>query len=207
MRDEAVKTHMNAHFVFNSLNAIQHFITENEKELSLKYLSMFGKLIRYHLENIGRESVPVGLEFEMIGLYLKLQKLRYGDKFEYNLSVEDLFGCNTSLIPGNLMGGLFENILENEIMYSSQPVSLQIDINILEKGVRLEIQYTNENMGNQSRKNHYREGFMKWEDQVKLINKVKNVYIGKNSLISVETMSEVQMAMIKLYIPFQKAIT
>ncbi|MDH5604227.1 MAG: hypothetical protein OEY51_09815, partial [Cyclobacteriaceae bacterium] len=77
------------------------------------------------------------------------------------------------------------------------------DINVLEKGVRLEIQYTND-FQYKTRKNLYREGFVKWEDQVKLINKVKNVNIGKNSLISVETMNEEQKAMIILYIPFQK---
>lgn len=46
----ALRAQMNPHFIFNSLNAIQHLISESESELALRYLSKFSKLIRLILK-------------------------------------------------------------------------------------------------------------------------------------------------------------
>jgi LytS/YehU family sensor histidine kinase len=72
----ALRSQMNPHFIFNSLNSIQHFITTHEKEEALHYLSKFSKLIRKILENSRQNTVSVSNELELLKLYIQLEQLR-----------------------------------------------------------------------------------------------------------------------------------
>ncbi|MEM6964875.1 MAG: histidine kinase, partial [Bacteroidota bacterium] len=81
--NQALKTQMNPHFVFNALNAIQYFILSDDKKSAVKYLSIFSKLLRYHLKYYEAETVALGEELQMLEWYLQLQKLRYEGLFNY----------------------------------------------------------------------------------------------------------------------------
>ena len=194
------KTHLDAHFVFNSLNAIQHFIIENEKELSLKYLSMFGKLIRHHMGNAGAEYARVGDELEMVDVYLKLQKLRFGDKFTYDFNVEDLFYCGSCHIKSNLIGNIVGVIMENMPLNVYGSFHLNIYVKILEKGVRLEFGFAfstkiGEN-GGQAPENYN-------EITSRLIKKIESCNIGAGSMLRADPEGPGQLEEMVLYIPYQ----
>lgn len=74
----ALNSQLNPHFLFNSLNAIQYFVTSEKKKLALEYLSTFSRLIRFYLKQLGKDTVSLYNEIDMLNWYLKLQKLRYG---------------------------------------------------------------------------------------------------------------------------------
>ena len=73
------------HFIFNTLGILQSFIRSNQTEKATRYLSSFAGLLRSNLEN-SRKSYIL-LEDELAGLesYLKLQSMRTGSNFEYEL--------------------------------------------------------------------------------------------------------------------------
>jgi LytS/YehU family sensor histidine kinase len=85
----ALRSQMNPHFIFNSLNSIQHFITTHEKEEALHYLSKFSKLIRKILENSRQNTVSVSNELELLKLYIQLEQLRFSNKFDYHITVDE----------------------------------------------------------------------------------------------------------------------
>jgi ligand-binding sensor domain-containing protein len=86
---QALRSQMNPHFIFNSLNSINMFILENNKLQASDYLSKFSRLVRLILQNSRDTFIPLERELEALRLYLELESLRFQDKFEYTISVGD----------------------------------------------------------------------------------------------------------------------
>ena len=179
---KTLNSQLNPHFVFNSLNAIQYFITTQNTKLALDYFSTFSRLVRFYLKQLGKDTVPLYNEIDMLHWYLKLQKLRYDDSFEYSISIEKKNGNLKEItIPAFVILLVFENLVEQSNINKVLNQHFNIDITTTEKKVVLKIQYQCKNMGKTaSPKNEYRNEIMKWEDQVELLNTVKGYYIAHN---------------------------
>ncbi|MEM9647574.1 MAG: histidine kinase, partial [Bacteroidota bacterium] len=126
---KALNSQLNPHFVFNALNAIQYYVTSEDKKSALEYLSTFSKLVRHNLKHLGAEVVELKEEIKMLGWYLKLQKLRYEDQLEYTLEVARPVEKWDALVPATLIQTLLENTIEN--MMSS--IRRKVHLNILFK--------------------------------------------------------------------------
>ncbi|HKL90917.1 MAG TPA: histidine kinase, partial [Allomuricauda sp.] len=72
---KTLNSQLNPHFVFNSLNAIQYFITTQNTKFALDYFSTFSRLVRFYLKQLGKDTVSLYNEIDMLHWYLKLQKL------------------------------------------------------------------------------------------------------------------------------------
>lgn len=83
---KAIRSQMNPHFIFNSLNAIKHYILNNDTRSSDRFISEFSRFLRLILENSGKSYVTLESEIEMLGYYLTLEKNRFEDRFEFNIS-------------------------------------------------------------------------------------------------------------------------
>jgi ligand-binding sensor domain-containing protein len=111
IRMTALRAQMNPHFIFNSLNAIQHFVTTREKEEALNYLSKFSKLIRKILENSRENSVTLGNELQLLELYIQLEQLRFNHKFDYQILVDEKIDLENMEIPPLLIQPFVENAI------------------------------------------------------------------------------------------------
>ncbi len=109
IRMTALRGQMNPHFIFNSLNSIQHFITIREKEEALNYLSKFSKLIRKILENSRENTVSIRNELELLELYIQLEQLRFNNKFDYHITVDEKIDTENTEIPPLLIQPYIEN--------------------------------------------------------------------------------------------------
>ncbi len=115
---KALRAQMNPHFMFNALNSIQHYITSNEVTLAAKYLSKFARLMRRSLEYSEQEIISLEQEIEFLKDYLEVNaKLRFGDRLDYQVSVddeieEDIFGVPTMII---------QPYVENSIEHGLRP--------------------------------------------------------------------------------------
>ncbi|MBL4624397.1 MAG: histidine kinase [Flavobacteriales bacterium] len=85
---QALRAQMNPHFMFNTMSSIQHFITTNETESALRYLSKFSKLMRKILENSKTATITVKNEMETLDLYLSLERLRFKNKLNYAIEID-----------------------------------------------------------------------------------------------------------------------
>ncbi|MEM6377115.1 MAG: histidine kinase, partial [Bacteroidota bacterium] len=83
----AIQAQMNPHFVFNSLNSIQHFILESDTKQAVYYLARFASLIRKTLRASVDGPHSLKEEIEMLKIYLALEKLRFKDTFDYQITI------------------------------------------------------------------------------------------------------------------------
>ncbi len=178
---KVLHSQLNPHFVFNALNSIQYFITSNQKKDALEFLSVFSKLIRFYLKNIESETVSLLDEINLLKWYLKLQKLRYSDKinFEIKTNKEDNLDVK---IPSFLIQTLMENLIEHSILNEHKNQKIEINFNMSSKSVVVLINYNHDPLKLTEAKYNpeYRQKIMNWQDQIRLLNKGKNYGIKKH---------------------------
>lgn len=116
-RLSALRAQMNPHFIFNSLNAIQHLISESESELALRYLSKFSKLIRLILKNANKNTNTIAEELMILEYYLELESLRFSPKFSYRFDIDPKLNINIIEIPSMLMQPFVENALVHGLLH------------------------------------------------------------------------------------------
>ena len=115
-RQQALRKQMNPHFIFNSLNSIQHFILQNDKKMSNKYLNRFSKLIRIVLENSQKNIISIDEELAAIELYLEIEQLRFKNKFTYSINISNEIDTANSKIPPLLLQPFLENSIWHGLM-------------------------------------------------------------------------------------------
>ncbi|MBA3901770.1 MAG: histidine kinase, partial [Bacteroidetes bacterium] len=196
---KAFQSQMNPHFVFNTLNAIQYFITSDEKVKALNYLSVFSKLIRYYLKNFEKESIFLSDEIDMLNWYLKLQKLRYDNRFEYTISMKSTLNTEAT-IPVFVIQTLLENIIEFIIFSNKGSSKVKIMFEIYDKHVEVTVIFNFETSDN-LKTNYlpeYRSQISKWQDQIRMLNKVKNYKIVKKVIFKTLRTKEIIGGKVKL---------
>ena len=113
LRLESLRGQMNPHFIFNSLNSINYFISQNDRLSANRYIADFSRLIRSFLGNLSKEYISFESELETIKDYLQLEHLRFSDKFDYQLIVSDDFDPeNKKIFPG-----MVQPFIENAIWH------------------------------------------------------------------------------------------
>jgi hypothetical protein len=108
---ETLRSQMNPHFIFNSLNAIQECIVTNKVDAAYTYLSAFSKLQRMVLNNSEKELIPLSSEIEMLELYLSLESLRFSKSFSYNINFNGVADTDEIMIPSLITQPLVENAI------------------------------------------------------------------------------------------------
>ena len=108
---EALRSQMNPHFIFNSLNAIQECILTNKIDAAYGYLSEFSKLQRMVLNNSAKEFITLSSEIEMLRLYLSLESLRFSRSFTYSITIENNTDPDDITVPSMLIQPYVENAI------------------------------------------------------------------------------------------------
>ncbi len=115
----ALRSQMNPHFVFNSLNSIQYYITKNEIDLSEKYLVKFARLIRMIFDFSSKKTITLNEEIKLLKGYLEIEKMRFGKDFKYQFLVDPKINLRTH-IPSMLIQPIVENAVNHGIFHSNQ---------------------------------------------------------------------------------------
>jgi PAS domain S-box-containing protein len=125
---KALVSQMNPHFMFNSLNTIQHFITLNDERTANLYLSKFAGLMRRILDNSTQANVKLAEEMECLTLYLDLEVLRLKDKFNYKVHIDPDINVFEESIPPMIIQPFVENAIWHGIHPKDGPGLLQISV-------------------------------------------------------------------------------
>lgn len=80
----ALTAQINPHFVFNSLNSVQYFMMNNEKEKASDFLSGYAKLIRQVLNAAHQKKISLAREIDFLNEYLRLEQMKSRTYFCYN---------------------------------------------------------------------------------------------------------------------------
>lgn len=111
-----LRQQMNPHFIFNTLNSIQYYMYQHDKLATNNYLTKFSSLMRKVLENSQHTSVPLRDEIDALSLYLDLEKIRFKDKFDYSINVDDEIDSLLYKVPTMLIQPYVENSICHGLM-------------------------------------------------------------------------------------------
>lgn len=112
LKMEALQGQMNPHFIFNALNTLQYNILENDTESSLEFLGEFSKLIRSTLDNASQHFISLREEIDYIENYMKVEQMRYSQKFYYSISVSNELDATAVYIPPMIIQPHVENAIK-----------------------------------------------------------------------------------------------
>lgn len=118
---QSLRREMNPHFIFNSLNSINQFISSNNELEANQYLTKFSTLMRRVMENSKEDFVLFSNEVELLQNYLELEKSRFTDKFDFKIHIDDALYAEEQLyIPGMLIQPHLENAIWHGLRYTDR---------------------------------------------------------------------------------------
>ena len=114
---QALSQQMNPHFIFNCLSSI-HSLTQQDKHSEAdKYFNDFAKLMRNNLEYTQKLAIPIEYEIETLNLYVKLEQLRFKNRFTFFLKIDNEIDTYNLKIPALLLQPFIENAIIHGIKH------------------------------------------------------------------------------------------
>ena len=181
LKHQALSAMMNPHFIFNSLNSLQFLINSQRTEEANDYLSMMAKLIRKNLDTAGSGFILLSEEITRLKLYLDLEKMRFQDRFSYEIMTGSDVAPAALMIPNMIIQPFVENTLWHGILNSGNKGLITVSFSFEEIDVdgvmckSLIIKVTDNGIGiNEARKNtkedHISRGIQIIEERLKLLS-------------------------------------
>ena len=124
----ALRSQMNPHFIFNCLNSIKLYTTDNEAAKASAYLTKFSRLIRLVLENSRSEKVTLKNELDALDLYLQLETMRFKDKLRFSIEVSPELDIEGIEIPPMLLQPFVENAIWHGLMHKKEGGQVNIKV-------------------------------------------------------------------------------
>ncbi|MEZ0607232.1 histidine kinase [Fibrella sp. WM1] len=117
----ALRSQMNPHFLFNSLNTIEYFVLKGDEANATRYLSNFSRLLRLILNHSNEETVRLSEELTGLKLYLELESSRFDENFRYTIEVDSAVDQDDVIIPPLLLQPFVENAIWHGLQHSLRP--------------------------------------------------------------------------------------
>lgn len=120
-RFEALKSQLDPHFLFNSLNTLQSLITI-DTEKAEHYLQQLSSVLRYTLQN--KEVISLEEELKCVHSYCEMMQIRYGENLKFEFNIDAKYN-NFSVLPLSLQS-LIENSVKHNVISSKQPLVVTV---------------------------------------------------------------------------------
>ncbi|WP_294222714.1 histidine kinase [uncultured Chryseobacterium sp.] len=137
---QSLRREMNPHFIFNSLNSVNHFIATNNELEANQYLTRFSKLMRGVMENSTEDFIPFQQELDLLQNYLALEKTRFADKFDYEIEVNENLNTQSLKVPGMLVQPFLENAIWHGLRYRTTKGFLTLHFEKEDQNLKITIQ-------------------------------------------------------------------
>ncbi len=124
----ALLSQMNPHFIFNSLNTLQNLVIEGNEEAAINFISEFSTLMREMLNNAKEELIPLKNEIEFLKRYVQLEEIRFNNKFNFSVLIDEVLPKHLVKIPVMLIQPLLENAIRHGLAPSKNDKSLVLDV-------------------------------------------------------------------------------
>jgi ligand-binding sensor domain-containing protein len=111
----ALRSQMNPHFIFNSLNSIQQYVMDKDVLGVNEFITNFSRLIRQTLDLSSRPRISLQEEIVYISTYLELEKRRFEDKFDYEIIMAKEINGQDYHIPPMILQPYVENAIRHGI--------------------------------------------------------------------------------------------
>ncbi len=204
----ALRSQMNPHFIFNSLNSIQHYIHSNQREQAETFLSTFASLIRQVLDNSAHAVIPLSDEIHTIQLYLILEKVRFGARLNYKVDIDPTIDPENILVPSMLVQPYIENAIIHGITPKEEGGSVWVEFTqqtdliicrVRDNGIGREKAL--ENKRRNHRKSH---GMNVTKARLEILNKQLNAPVDVKITNLYDNQNKASGTQVEIFIPLQE---
>lgn len=126
---QTLRSQMNPHFLFNTLNSINSYIIQNESETASAYLTTFSKLMRNILDNSKHEMISLKKEMQTLKLYLELESARLEHSFDYKFKIDPNIDSEYLQIPPLIIQPFTENAIWHGLRNRTDKGLLEVIVN------------------------------------------------------------------------------
>ena len=120
---DILKSQINPHFMFSSLNILSDLIKVDVIKAQ-KFIDDFSIVYRYVAETIEKPLVPLGRELDFVYSYLNLQKMRHGKQLSYTTKISG--ELTDYLLPPLSLQAVIEHSIQNNIINNSTSLIIEI---------------------------------------------------------------------------------
>ncbi len=181
---QSLRTQMNPHFIFNSLNSVNNFISKNDERSANKFLSDFSKLMRTVLKNSDQDFVSLETEIQTLRIYLDLEHFRFGEKFDFTLEVDEDIDTSQVEIPPMLIQPYIENAIWHGLRYKEEKGLLKL--HFFKENDKLFCTIEDNGIGRiksaalktNNQKNYQSTGIKNTTERIDLLNKIYGTHLG-----------------------------
>jgi len=186
IRLASLRSQMNPHFIFNSLNSVNRFISENDEVKANSYLANFSKLMRSVLNNSNKESVALSDELKTLQIYLSLEHARFEDRFNYEIEVDSEIHLQNVEIPTMLIQPYLENAIWHGLRYKENNGFLRLGITQNKHFLEVEIEDNgigrkeSERLKTTHQKDQTSTGISNTKERIDILNKLNQTQLKVN---------------------------
>ena len=205
---KALRSQMNPHFIFNSLNSINSLVMEEKHEIASEYLIKFSKLIRLILDNSRSETITIEKELETLKLYVTLESARFDNKFKCVFVVSENVNTSSIMIPPMLLQPFVENAIWHGLMQKEGEGNITIEIRI-EGEETLKLSITDDGIGREKAAElksksatHKSHGLKVTSQRIEMMNKLNSTGAQVNIFDLHDDQGNATGTRVELVIPF-----
>lgn len=121
---EILKSQINQHFMFNSLNVLSSLLSK-DTEKAQRFIEEFSNIYRYVLDSIEQPLISVEKELRFVKSYIFLQQIRYGHSLSFSENISEDLTYNY-LIPPLSLQVILENAIKHNIVNEERPLHIEI---------------------------------------------------------------------------------
>ena len=146
LEQNLLRSQMNPHFLFNSLNSIKLYIINNEQKHAVHYLNKFSKLVRKILDASSVREIPLAEELETADLYMNIENIRFSNEIDFKIEMEPEIDPHLVKVPSLILQPFLENALWHGLSPKKGEKSILIKVRRKKKGF-IEISITDNGVG------------------------------------------------------------
>lgn len=124
----SLRSQMNPHFIFNALNAVNHYIAVHDERKSNQYLTDLSGLMRKVLTYSELEFIELEDEVELLDQYLRLEHDRFQDRFDYVFQVDERLKHVGLRVPPMLVQPFIENAIWHGLRHKQGHGTLRVEL-------------------------------------------------------------------------------
>ena len=182
---KALRSQMNPHFIFNSLNSIKLLIQAERKNEAGDYLTKFSKMIRGVLHHSDRKRITLSEELEIAKLFLAMEELRFQKKFKYSIEIDESLDADMISVPPLIFQPYLENAIWHGLMHLEEEG--MVTLNVLPKGDLIQCIIEDNGIGREMaqqikskrrRSKHKSVGMSITQERFRLTRKLNNSSMG-----------------------------
>lgn len=114
---KALRAQINPHFIFNALNSIQSYYSQNDELKANYYMTSFARFIRLTLMHSQSHWLPLSEEIAMLRTYVELEQMRFKQLFTFTLEIDSGINPERLMVPAMLIQPYIENAINHGLRY------------------------------------------------------------------------------------------